>query len=120
MSTITLGDLYETCSRIDRRIPLNGGMPRCHSWRGDYYQLTLEQDNSVLATVVDLTRVLHLAHGAIFEGYKGGDYEMGSNTPIWNDPYGVYLRRAILGIKITGGQLRLVTKYSNEEDLDAH
>ncbi len=61
-----------------------------HSWRGNYADLALSysNDNTELLTLSELLLVLNGAIGQTFEGYKGGDYVMGKNTPIWIATYG--------------------------------
>lgn len=39
-------------------------------------------------TVNDLLRILKLAQGKYFIGYKGGDFTMGKTTPLWVANYG--------------------------------
>lgn len=62
------------------------------SWRGDYSELALgykltgyDNDENHLAeiTVKDLLAELKSAIGKTFNGWKGGEYEMNENTPVW-------------------------------------
>ncbi len=59
------------------------------SWRGSYRELALsytkEEEKWSVACVL---KVLRAAVGETFEGYKGGDFLMGKNTPIWVATYG--------------------------------
>ena len=59
-----------------------------HSWRGDYAELALgyeelpaEQDKQI--TVAQLVEKCEAANGAVFTGWKGGDFQMGDRTRVW-------------------------------------
>lgn len=45
----------------------------------------------------------------MFGGYKGGNYTMTRDTPVWADEWGSYQCRGIMGSKIDDGVLVLVT-----------
>lgn len=59
------------------------------SWRGSYCELALsytkEEEKWTVACVL---KMLKDALGETFQGYKGGDYLMGKNTPVWVASYG--------------------------------
>ena len=40
------------------------------------------------ATISDMLNYAKSAMGNTFEGYKGGEYTMGEDTPCWISPYG--------------------------------
>lgn len=55
------------------------------SWRGSYDELAIgynDTEGKELSTKKFL-KILKGAVGKTFEGYKGGDFLMGRNTPIW-------------------------------------
>lgn len=84
----------------------NGSVPsRLISWRGRYNELSLDHvdDGSPPPTVGDLLRDAKQALGGTFEGYKGGDYTMGPDTPIWADPWGEYHGWAVAGFSLSNG-----------------
>lgn len=59
------------------------------SWRGVYSDLAIgcgERHRHV--PVRDFLNVLRDADGKVFTGYKGGDYRMGLETPVWVSNYG--------------------------------
>jgi hypothetical protein len=58
-----------------------------HSYRGYYNDLAFEQDDGT-RPAVDLLVECVAAMGEVFNGYKGGDYVMGSLTPVWVARYG--------------------------------
>ena len=47
------------------------------------------------------------AMGEVFQGYKGGDYQMGRNTPVWIANYGD-VGKKIMAIR-DDGMLELAT-----------
>ena len=53
-----------------------------HSFRGYYCDLAFEPIGGKM-TVSKALEFARSAMGEIFEGYKGGEYQMGRNTPIW-------------------------------------
>lgn len=54
-----------------------------YSWRGAYEELGLSYDEESEATVESLLIELKSAIGKQFTGYKGGDYIMSEDTPVW-------------------------------------
>ena len=80
-----------------------------HSYRGHYSDLALESTLN-LVTAAGLKDLLTGALNKTFQGYKGGDYLMGPDTPLWAAEYGQGGGRAIVGIRNEGLYLVLVTK----------
>ena len=63
----------------------------CTSYRGYYSDLALcpsEDGIDEPITVGQLLSVLRLSLGEVFTGYKGGDFVMDEDTPLWVDNYG--------------------------------
>jgi hypothetical protein len=58
------------------------------SYRGYYDQLAVEWTDESVMTVADFLTLLRNAVGATFEGYKGGEYRMTRDTPVWVANYG--------------------------------
>ncbi len=83
---MTLIDLIQTLEQYppDKVVPHGFGRP--HSYRGYYDQLAFEpmQNVTVGAMLADAKSAL----GQTFQGYKGGDYEMGEWTEVWLAHYG--------------------------------
>lgn len=75
------------------------------SWRGAYGELAINySDKESPISCAKLLKELKEAIGKTFEGYKGGDYVMGKNTPLWAANYGTSLAwcgdsRGIIGIE---------------------
>jgi hypothetical protein len=86
-----------------------GGSPAGpHSYRGYYSDLSFGQSGAPV-TVAEFLSDLTKSLGRTFEGYKGGDYVMGDETPLWVAPYGC-TGPAIMGARINGEKLILETR----------
>lgn len=59
-----------------------------HSYRGYYTDLAFEHYDSQLTTAGDLLEMCKGCMGQVFQGYKGGNYPMHRNTPLWVAHYG--------------------------------
>jgi len=68
----------------DAVVPHGFGYPM--SFRGSYYELAFDPTDNV--TISDMLNYAKSAMGNTFEGYKGGEYTMGEDTPCWISPYG--------------------------------
>jgi hypothetical protein len=79
------------------------------SYRGYYSDLAFKPSPD-FTTVGELLAECRGALDATFEGYKGGDYVMGTNTPLWISDYGTSSRRAIVGIQMIEGRAVLLIK----------
>lgn len=94
---MTLGELIEALEALapDRAISVGG---EADSYRGYYSDLAFEPGMS--GTVGELLATCRDAMGKSFEGYKGGDYYMAANTPIWLSFYGVASGDRLMGLNI--------------------
>lgn len=63
------------------------GFGEANSYRGYYSDLSFEP-SSEEQLVGNFLEYCQSAMGEIFEGYKGGDFVMGRNTPLWIAGYG--------------------------------
>lgn len=79
------------------------------SYRGYYIDLSFPPSSTPI-TVKEFLREAKDAIGKTFEGYKGGDFEMHSDTPLWASDYGSASGIAIMGAKVIAGRLILITK----------
>jgi len=80
-----------------------------HSYRGYYSDLAFESGEGV--TVEQFRKECQSALDTTFEGYKGGDFLMGADTPLWNSGYGTSNGgRAIIGLSIVGDFVVLTTR----------
>lgn len=58
-----------------------------HSYRGYYSDLAFETHDGT-RPAADLLADCRKAMGRVYEGYKGGDFPMHANTPLWVAYYG--------------------------------
>lgn len=80
-----------------------------YSYRGYYNQLSIEPGES--ATVATLALRLSDAIGETFTGYKGGDYTMSRNTPVWISGYGTASGWAVTGVDTSGEKAVLTIEH---------
>lgn len=106
-----LGDFIETLADLDPDLPVvfdNGAHPDSFaSYRGYYDQITLTQGKSP-KRVRDVLRAAQKAVGATFQGYKGGDYVMDEDTPLWASDYGD-TGLALVGVARDNGHVKIIT-----------
>lgn len=108
LGTTTLGSLIQALSRIDAeedaavRFDFGYMHPTLDigSYRGFYDHLALDYDRDG----VDVTRkqLINLLEGAInktYTGYKGGEYTMTRETPVWVDHYSDASGTAIVAVE---------------------
>lgn len=80
-----------------------------HSYRGYYSDLAFEESDEKM-TVGDFVTLCKNAVGTSYVGYKGGDFIMGEDTPLWISHYGC-CGSAVIGIEESGDVLYICTKY---------
>lgn len=104
---MTLGKLISALESVakDRKI-VGIGSPM--SYRGYYSDLAFSpsKDAETVAVVLDRAKS---CMGRVFEGYKGGDYMMGENTPIFSAEYGDGGPR-IMGLNLDADPITLILK----------
>ena len=100
----------------------NGKIPtQFSSWRGSYCELALEYKDEGICFADSLYINAFNANGSIFEGYKGGNFEMDLNTPIHQANYGdvgvkinnEYNEYKIVGIKEENGKVIIITRIED-------
>jgi len=86
---MTLGKFISALSEMPQDAPIDVGCD-LDSYRGYYSDLAIEppQEDAPKPTVADVLAMCREAMGQVFQGYKGGDYMMGANTPLWIAEYG--------------------------------
>lgn len=82
---MTLGSMIATLKGMSSDVPMCLG--DLDSYRGYYCDLAFEPSEES-KTVAELLEICQGSMGQVFTGYKGGDYMMGANTPIWLAHYG--------------------------------
>ncbi len=90
------------------------------SWRGNYSELALgymlsgydnDKDHFAKTTVHELLAEMKSAMGKVFDGWKGGEFMMGENTPVWVDNQGNASNTAIIDIVDDGWRVLIMTQY---------
>lgn len=100
MTQMTLGKLLFRLDELDDVVitpPIN----HPHSYRGYYTDLALEPTNEESITVNSLKEILRGCIDKTFEGYKGGDFVMTLDTPMWVAHYSMSGQR-IMGVSDAG------------------
>lgn len=113
---LTLGRAIKKLGEIAPGTPITalaGGVEHPHSYRGYYSDLALEPSPQT-STCGELLMLLQSALGQTFDGYKGGDFVMGPETPLWLASYGCG-GLAITDLVIQDGAAVLVTRAEPEE-----
>jgi hypothetical protein len=110
---LTLGDLIkslEEASDLNREVKYaDGKSPHdAHSYRGYYSDLAFD-DGPQSIKAHELLKAARGWIGKTFEGYKGGDYVMDADTPLWRAEYGD-CGDAIVAIQELPDYILLVTK----------
>lgn len=82
---MTLGKLIERLEAMPPETMIEG-ICAPHSYRGYYSDLAFERGEKV--TAAKALETCRGCMGEVFEGYKGGDFQMGRNTPVWLASYG--------------------------------
>ena len=97
---MTLGKLIKRFGELPAGLMIDSLGP--HSYRGYYCDLALEPYRlASRQTVADTLNMLKDCVGREFEGYKGGEYVMDENTPVWIASYGCCGER-IMGVNDDG------------------
>jgi len=110
---LTLGKAIEVIKDADKTLPVMfdcnnsyPGMP--HSYRGFYSDLAFEW-STVGITAEFFLANLTTALGKTYVGYKGGDFTMTDDTPLWASDEGA-CGRAIMSATIEEDKVLLITK----------
>lgn len=96
-SQMTLGELIKVLDSMPSELELKLGELR--SYRGYYSDLAFAPDEKRL--VSEILADCRAAMGEVFDGYKGGEYVMGSKTPLWVAHYGSCGRK-LMSVKENG------------------
>ena len=109
---LSLGELRDILLGLpgDAELTIDGrGLGAVGSYRGFYDHVALSTGAEV-GTVRDAVKAVSRAIGATFYGYKGGEYLMTEETPVWVSEYGEASERYVTGVMaLPGGQFAVVT-----------
>ena len=83
---MTLGGVIDRLSSLPQETVISG-LGELDSYRGYYCDLAFDP-NGKEKTAAQLLKECKAAMGAVFTGYKGGEYQMGKLTPLWVASYG--------------------------------
>lgn len=104
---MTLGGMIAALDKMPADMPIeyeNGGHPTDpHSYRGYYSDLSFETGEGA-STVAKISAVLKSALGETFMGYKGGDFPMDEDTPLWSSTYGTSSGKALMDIDVVNNR----------------
>lgn len=115
----TLGQLIDACAalgsgRDDTEVVFDfcGASPRdIDSWRGSYAELALSYTFEKTMTLGAFMALLKGANGATFDGYKGGEFCMSRDTPVWVANWGNSGNTGIVGVRDCSYQIVIDTAY---------
>ena len=104
---LTLKNLIEALEALPTgAVVVCGDAPEQHpgdgaSYRGYYSDLSFEPTGAPV-TVEAFLAECRSCLGQTFTGYKGGDFRMDDDTPLWIAEYGSAPGRAIMGVRVAG------------------
>ena len=119
---LSLGDIIEACEKALAEREEGKSVPYvCYdfadtfptdidSWRGSYAELALNyRSEGEEMKLPDFIAMLKKADGGTFHGYKGGEFTMSLNTPVWVANHGMAGNTAVVGVVNEGYQVILLT-----------
>lgn len=114
---MTLGDLLSALAPLDPDLPVvvdftDSAPGDFDSYRGYYEQIAFEERGSH-STVAEFLREANKALGQTMTGYKGGDFIMHRQTPVWASSYGLCSGMRLVGVDVVDG--RAVLKTASDE-----
>ncbi len=86
MNPTTLGILINWLEKQDQDLIVDDGFGDPHSDRGDYSELAFDPLSK--AKISKMLAHARSAVGTTFTGWKGGEYTMDENTPVYIGEYG--------------------------------
>lgn len=114
MNNMTLGELIATLKRKKQELPVYYMFgyfkpTAIHSYRGYYDQLALGYSKEDI-NVAEVITLLKNSIGVVFTGYKGGNYKMTENTPMWVSNVGEATGDAIIDVIDNGWCIYIKTE----------
>jgi hypothetical protein len=113
----TLGSLIEQlkCCAAEAQILMDDApcaLSNPHSYRGYYADLALEPSGAA-QRVDELLALLRDCLGETYRGYKGGDYVMESNAPLWIAHWSCEGSR-LLRVEVRDGAVCLISEVESD------
>jgi hypothetical protein len=81
------------------------------SWRGAYEELAICYKEGDSVTAESFLKELKEANGKTFHGWKGGEYEMDLDTPLWIANSGHSSDSAPIGIRVGEYSITILTSF---------
>jgi hypothetical protein len=82
----SLGEVISHLEKLPRDMIVSNGFGNPHSYRGIYADLAFEpKSNTTVGKMLDEAKT---AVGEVYEGYKGGNFEMGLYSDCWLAEFG--------------------------------
>jgi hypothetical protein len=123
---LTLGKLlslikkfYETENELKQQVIFDfcSTFPHSfHSWRGDYYQISLDyhlwdDDEQPLLAEQFIKMMENDVIGKVFFGWKGGEFTMTEDTPVWVSTQRGGHHTAVVGVTSSYSSIIIQTSY---------
>lgn len=109
---LTIGKAIDLLTAMDAQKPIkytDGKAPReAMSYRGYYSDLAFDDQDA--ATVGDVLANLEFVLNTELTGYKGGEFMMHENVPIWRSQYGEASGVAWMDVSDFGDFAAIITK----------
>ena len=114
-TALNLGGLIARLYALPAGAPVLGvASDPFHSYRGYYSDLAIEPSATERTTAGELLSAAHAARGAVFEGYKGGDFPMHDRSPLWLARYGASGGLRVVGLAATPDGVVFVVRREDE------
>jgi hypothetical protein len=114
---LTLSELIEKLEEANKELPvkyIDEGTPLgMYSYRGYYSDLCFSDGDYTVNVGLFLDSLKKNAINKTFVGYKGGDFLMGPETPLWRSIYGESTGIAIIDAQANHDSFLLITKDVN-------
>jgi hypothetical protein len=109
-----LKEYVDTLSLMPLKMPVkfaNGdNVGPLTTWRGDYRKVTIPVcDYTVMSVAELLVDAAEVMNGREMIGYKGGEFYMNENTPVYADDYGQCTYEVPAGIVVAGDTVIIAT-----------
>lgn len=90
------------------------------SYRGYYDHIALVINRPCKKRYKPEAIISHLeqAYLILFDGYKGGNYRMTKDTPVWIADWGDNSGLAVVGVEAEGGQADFIAHNTKDEESD--
>jgi hypothetical protein len=96
---MTLGELVSRLSSLPQDAKVEGMSSEAISYRGYYSEIAFLHGSSTVGEILETAKD---SIGRTYQGYKGGDFVMQKNTPVWVSDYGTSSGLQIMSIQKDG------------------